>query len=319
MDASTVLVGIAWRRTAFGLGVGALVAGAALWVVYDEAGGFTSAIEALGDTDFRWLLPALLAEVVCYAIIACEMRLLVGPPLNASVAFRLSLVSSGLGSLLPGSPAPGIALSVGELHRRGVAAGRATLALAWMSWYSGRALLVLTVYAVVRATTEGKLFRRHPATGLVGSAIIIVSLALTAAIVSNRRTAEWTAIIVSRFKLLGRRPSIAQARATGARLHQEAMDMVGTGPRRLLIALLGYCGGLILSALPLLPGGLGVVEAAVPAILHHFKAPLDVALAGTLAWRGLGLFLPAIAGLGALISLRSGAVKDAKGNVPVAS
>lgn len=349
MDASTVLVGIAWRRTAFGLGVGALVAGAALWVVYDEAGGFTSAIEALGDTDFRWLLPALLAEVVCYAIIACEMRLLVGPPLNASVAFRLSLVSSGLGSLLPGSPAPGIALSVGELHRRGVAAGRATLALAWMSWYSGRALLVLTVYAVVRATTEGKLFRRHPATGLVGSAIIIVSLALTAAIVSNRRTAEWTAIIVSRFKLLGRRPSMVEARATGARLHHEAMDMVGTGPRRLLIALLsaggwladsyclwfalrsvgvqlsfdlvllGYCGGLILSALPLLPGGLGVVEAAVPAILHHFKAPLDVALAGTLAWRGLGLFLPAIAGLGALISLRSGAVKDAKGNVPVAS
>jgi hypothetical protein len=70
------------------------------------------------------------------------------------------------------------------------------------------------------------------------------------------------------------------------------------------ILLLAYCAGLISSALPLLPGGLGVVEATVPAILDHYGVPLDAALAGTLAWRALALFLPALAGLFALVSLR---------------
>jgi uncharacterized protein (TIRG00374 family) len=347
LEAFAPPVGIAWRRTALRLGVGALVAGVALWVLYNEAGGFASAMEALGDTDFRWLIPALLSEVVCYGLISVELRVLTRGAVSPWVAFRLALVSSGLGSVLPGSPAPGVALSTRELQRRGVRAGRATLTLAWMTWYSGRALMVITVYAVLRATTAGELFRRHPARGVVSSAIVIVALMVTAAIVSNRRTAEWTAIIVSRFKLVGHRPSIREARATGARLHREAMDIVGTGRRRVLVAvlsaaswladcyclwfalrsvgvhvsfdlvLLAYCGGFIVSALPLLPGGLGLVEAAVPTILHHFKAPLDVALAGTLAWRGLGLFLPAIAGVGALVSLRSGAVKEAEAKVPV--
>jgi len=44
------------------------------------------------------------------------------------------------------------------------------------------------------------------------------------------------------------------------------------------ILLLAYCAGLISSALPLLPGGLGVVEAAVPAILNHYGVPLDASL-----------------------------------------
>ena len=57
--------------------------------------------------------------------------------------------------------------------------------------------------------------------------------------------------------------------------------------------------------MPLLPGGLGAVEIAVPAVLHHFGVPLSVALAGTLLWRGLSLFLPAMGGALAYASLRA--------------
>ena len=39
--------------------------------------------------------------------------------------------------------------------------------------------------------------------------------------------------------------------------------------------LLSYVAGVLISALPLLPAGIGVVEAAIPAVLHHFGAPLD--------------------------------------------
>jgi len=62
--------------------------------------------------------------------------------------------------------------------------------------------------------------------------------------------------------------------------------------------------------LPLLPGGLGVVEATVPAVLHRFGAPIDVALAGTLIYRGIAFFLPAVVGGLALAAMRFGRTRD---------
>lgn len=159
-------------------------------------------------------------------------------------------------------------------------------------------------------------------------------LAVTAWLMIRGDASEWVAEIASRLKLRGPRPSLTEARAAGARWHAGAMEAVGPFPRRMRIALLSatawladascllfalravgvhagleivllaYCVGLISSALPLLPGGLGFVEAAVPAVLHGYGIPLETALAGTLAWRGLALFLPALAGLLALASLQ---------------
>ena len=71
------------------------------------------------------------------------------------------------------------------------------------------------------------------------------------------------------------------------------------------LVILAYVAGTVASWVPLLPGGLGAVEIAVPAVLHHFGVPLSVALAGTLLWRGLSLFLPAAAGAVAYASLRA--------------
>jgi uncharacterized membrane protein YbhN (UPF0104 family) len=58
------------------------------------------------------------------------------------------------------------------------------------------------------------------------------------------------------------------------------------------------------SWIPLLPGGLGLVEAAIPATLHRFDAPLDDALAATLVYRAVGTLLPAVAGALAIALLR---------------
>ena len=59
------------------------------------------------------------------------------------------------------------------------------------------------------------------------------------------------------------------------------------------------------SCLPLLPGGLGIVEAAIPAILRCLGAPFDDARAATLGYRAGGTLLPAIAGAIAIPVLRS--------------
>jgi hypothetical protein len=71
------------------------------------------------------------------------------------------------------------------------------------------------------------------------------------------------------------------------------------------LVILAYVAGTVASWVPLLPGGLGAVEIAVPAVLHHFGVPLSLALAGTLLWRGLSLFLPAAVGAVAYGSLRA--------------
>lgn len=47
-----------------------------------------------------------------------------------------------------------------------------------------------------------------------------------------------------------------------------------------------------------------LVARALLAVLHHFGVPLTVGLAGTLLWRGFSLFLPALGGVLAYLSLR---------------
>ena len=69
------------------------------------------------------------------------------------------------------------------------------------------------------------------------------------------------------------------------------------------VVVLAYVAGIVIASLPLLPGGIGAVEAAIPAVLHHFGAPLDAALAGTLVYRGISFLLPV--GAGALILART--------------
>jgi len=127
-----------------------------------------------------------------------------------------------------------------------------------------------------------------------------------------------------------------ELRATGVDAHARLVRLVGSPERRFAIGLsaagawvadaaclwaalqavhanvdfsvviLAYVVGTVASWVPLLPGGLGAVEIALPAVLHHFGVPLSVALAGTLLWRGMSLFLPALGGALAYASLRAG-------------
>lgn len=126
----------AWRpwRTPLRLAVGAAIGATALYVVSSSAGGFGDALEALRHANPLWLPAALAVEVVCYVVIGLELRILSRPVRpRLTVALRAGLVNSGLGSLLPGSPAPGIALTITQLRHHGVPAGNAAVAVGWMS------------------------------------------------------------------------------------------------------------------------------------------------------------------------------------------
>ena len=69
------------------------------------------------------------------------------------------------------------------------------------------------------------------------------------------------------------------------------------------VVVLAATAGVLASVVPLVPAGLGLVEAVMPAVLHHFGAPVDAALAGSLIIRGVGTFLPAGVGAGVVAGL----------------
>ena len=173
--------------------------------------------------------------------------------------------------------------------------------------------------------------RQHPGVreaGLwwVGAIAVLLVLAATARLAARPTTARRTA---RAFALLRRWQPVPPAETTvqsADAFHAEAKAVVGSPRNRVVlvalaagswiadaaclrlslaaagvkldadVVLLAYVAGILISSLPLLPGGFGAVEAAIPAMLHHFGAPLDAALAGTLVYRAISALLPAAAG-----------------------
>jgi Mg2+-importing ATPase len=247
---------------------------------------------------------------------------------------RVALVMWGLGSLLPASPAEGMALSVSELGRRGVGRQHALTMLLVAGWFEFWALVATAAAASALVDVVG-----HPdpddATRLVIIAAVLAIVGVTVVSLARRPiTGKLVAEAIWRVPH-HRKMTRDELHAAGADEHARIVRLLGRPLRRLGITaastgwwiadagglwialhaahahagfslvILAYVAGTVASWVPLLPGGLGAVEIAVPAVLHHFGVPLTVALTGTLLWRGLSLFLPAIGGAFAYGSLRA--------------
>jgi uncharacterized protein (TIRG00374 family) len=317
--------------------VAALVVAALLvYAVVVASGGIRDAARQLRHASRLWLVPALALEVCSYSLTGWLLRILRGD--NDTIGWvttvRVALVMWGLGSLLPASPAEGIALSVSELRRRGVGRQHALTMLLVTGWFQFWALVVTAAGAAVVVDAVG-----HPdpddATRLVVIAAVLTLLAVTVVSVTRRPITGKLVAEVIWWLPRHRRMTRAELRAAGVDEHARIVRLLGGPMQRfgigvaaagwwiadagcLWVALhavhahvsfslviLAYVAGTAASWAPLLPGGLGAVEIVVPTVLHHFGVPLSVALGGTLLWRGLSLFVPAIGGALAYASLRA--------------
>jgi uncharacterized protein (TIRG00374 family) len=82
-----------------------------------------------------------------------------------------------------------------------------------------------------------------------------------------------------------------------------AILAVGAGvPWRALLIV--YAGGQLLAELPITPGGLGIVEGGLVALLTRFHMPAASATAAVLTYRGLSFWLPLLVGWIAAAQLR---------------
>ena len=309
----------------------------AVSVVVELAGGVADSFDAFRHASLPWLTAAFAAELFCYVCIAVQLSRLLGTHthLGRTVPFKLGLLLYGLGSLMPGSPAPGLAIATVELRRRGMDAGRMTAALLWNSWFNVRAFLILGVFTGVIGLLRGRIPTNAQDVVVVAVIAVTAGLITSSIMVMRAKIVEWLAVRVGRLRLGRFRPFPANAAEAAIRWHVAAMDALGSPRDRSVISLaalaswvgdaiclryaliavgihvhvavllLAYVASMIVSQIPWLPGGVGLVEATVPAVLHHYHVPLNAALAGTLAWRGIALVLPALAGTVALILLRT--------------
>lgn len=302
------------------LGVGALVG------VFLSSGGIGDVRDALERVTFGWTIAALAAMLAGYLFLALHLRRLASGQISFWHAVRADLLLFGLGNVLPGAPAPGVVLAAAELRRDGMTPRGARFVLAFTVWFNVRSLLGLGAVTFLIAFA-----RQHPGLKEAGlwwlaAVAVLMALAATARMAARPTAAVQTARVLARLRIGRFGMPLRGTRETADAWHAEARAIVGTpGNRALLVSLavgswladaaclrlalaaagvnldtdvvlLAYVAGILASGLPLLPGGFGAVEAAIPAVLHYFGAPLDTALAGTLVYRGISVLLPATAG-----------------------
>jgi len=140
--------------------------------------------DALGHASLPWLAGAGAAETVCYLALAGMIGRLLGhgPGLSRFVALRLSVVIYGLGSVLPGSPAPGLAMATAELRSRGVPVARFATAFFWCVWFNLRGFLVLAALTSTMVTLRGLVPSGSAGIVLGAALLVLAGLTLTTAL-----------------------------------------------------------------------------------------------------------------------------------------
>ncbi len=325
-----------WSSRLLRAALGVTAGGGAIWVVVSAAGGLTDAGRAIQAINGLWLAPAIAFEALAYVLSGLRLRRLAGPDadLGAGAAIALTVVVNGLGLLTPAAPAEGMAFEYNELRSRGLPRRRIALTMGFEQWFSTRVFVLVQAINLLLIVS----WRDLPTdTGwvLTAAACVLALLAVTAVLANRATTAERIMVVLGAVRFWRPRTPLDDRRAAGADFHRQAMEVVGPPRRRVTIMGLSVasllsdtaCLWMVMMAaglhhgfeiavlvvgaagaaamVPFLPGGIGVVEAAIPGVLAWYGTPVRVGLAVAVTYRVLGTFLPAGVGVPALIALRA--------------
>jgi uncharacterized protein (TIRG00374 family) len=254
--------------------------------------------------------------------------------LSLPAACGLELAMNGLWSLAPAAPAEGLVYGTRQLRRRGLDGTHAALTLGFEQWFSYRIIYLVAALNILVILAR----RDFPVTGptpVLGAVAVLLLLLASAYAARQPAVLDWFSRLWGRLRFWAPRPSASERRQAALRLHASAMSVVGTKGNRVLlvilslvahlsgvatllfalraagvtadfdVVLLASAAAVVVSSVPLLPAGLGVVEAVIPGVLHWYGAPWDQALAGAIVARLVGTVLPALLGAGALVALRA--------------
>jgi uncharacterized protein (TIRG00374 family) len=312
----------------------ALAAG--IFGLLPRLGGLTRDAAGLRHARPAFLAAAVVAQAISLGSYAQLYRKVLAA-LGARVRFRLAadviLATFFVSHLTPFGSATGTLVNASALETEGIAAATTGEAIALTSLTSTIALIVL--FGTGIAATAGR-HVSHQYLVIAGIVIFLVVAALAAVLAVGAhpdvagRAGRWVASVarhvrpgidpekaaetsrrlasLARTALTGRNFAVSFGFASGDLLFDLlSLDLVflalryqpGFGP--LAVA---YAAANIASAIPLTPGGLGVIEVTLVAITVGFGAPRATAVLAVLGYRIVNFWLPLIPGGIAYIRLR---------------
>ena len=289
----------------------------------------------------RWWLPVVVVlletgSLLAYGELILTVLRRAGPPVPRGLVQRCVVVGLALGRTLPAGNAAAMAMTVNALRRARVAPVHASTGMATSGLLSSVVLAALLPLGVVMTWTTG-----HPGgvalSAAVAAGAVLIGAALTPAAVRRpavlAEKARRVTAAVARGPLRHRLDPDAVAglvRQGAQGVRDLAADrrtlLVGAGwatanwlldiavvvtlastighgtPLRPL--LLAYVIAQLAAAIPLTPGGVGIVESTMIGFLVTAGAPAAAATATVLGWRLISHWLPIGAGLALLPTVR---------------
>jgi uncharacterized protein (TIRG00374 family) len=312
------------------------------YLVLPQIAGVGHSLHLLGRVNTGFVVLGVLLEVASLASYAKLTKAVL--PARASPfsrIWKIDLSTLAVSHILPGGTAGGDGLGYRLLTNEGVSASDAGLALAIQGIGSALVLnAILWLALIVSIPLTG--FNPIYATAAIIGALL---LAAFAALVLFLTKGEERAAIALRH-LVTRLPFLKQGAAdTADRLvHQVAARMRVMAADRALLRravlwaaanwlldaaslfvflvafgkienpdglLVAYGLAYVLAAIPVTPGGLGVVEGVLVPSLVGFGATRGVAIVGVIGYRLVNFWLPIPVGAGAYLSLASGGLRGA--------
>jgi uncharacterized protein (TIRG00374 family) len=278
-------------------------------------------------------IAAQASSLACYALLYQRVLLSLGVRLRFRRAAEVMLASFTVSHVTPFGSATGTLLNVSTLEAEGIPPALAADGIGVTSLVSATALIGL--FGIGLAATAGRhLSDTYVAVAAAALALVVCVLALALLMGSHpdfaeragrsagrlarrfRPTVDQDAIGRAFRRLVTLTRSALTGRALWGSLGLAAGDLLfdllsldlmfvafryqpGFGP--LTVA---YAAANVASALPLTPGGLGVIEVTLVAVTVGFGAPRAIAVVATLAYRLVNYWLPLPAGAAAYARLR---------------
>ncbi len=282
-----------------------------------------AAVRGMTGTEVATLVIAALWNLTTY----WYLQIAALPGLTLQQAAILTLSSTAISNTVPAGSAVGIGVSAAMLRSWQFPRSRVTLALLVSGIWNNLVKLVLPVVALAVLALQGEASAARVIAAAVGIGALVASIALFALMLRNERTAARLGLLAQRvtnavLRLLRRPPAegwdIATTRfrektvgllrtrwialtATTLVSHLSlyavlllALRHVGISEREVgwaeVLAVFAFVR--LVSAIPITPGGLGVVELALTAGLVAADGPRPEVVAAILVYRALTYLLP---------------------------
>jgi putative heme transporter len=308
-------------------------------LVLPQLAGARRAVDVLDDVQPAWLVAGVLLEMLSVVAFARLTWTLLPPQARPSMptTIRITLSTLGLSHVIPGGTAAGTSLGYRLLTNAGASGPEAAFAIASQGLGSA---------VVLNVVLWGGLIVSIPARGfdpLYATAAILggLLLALVGVAILLATRGEDRVISIS-CRVAGHLPFVDEDTVAGAlqRVAEQLRTLMGQ-PRLLLKAsfwaaanwvldmaalavflaafgatvpvdglVVAYGVAYVLAAIPITPGGLGVVEATLTALLVGFGVPRGQALVGVVSYRVANFWLPIPAGAAAYLALKVTDLRD---------